>query len=354
MGLNKNTLQRQLGSWHGYALMVGGMIGSGIFVVTGQAGAQAGPAVPIGYLVLLPVLLSSALAYLVYMSTPLGNSPGGAYTHISRTFNNRFTGFLFMWFQFIALLGVMAVISISFGDYLSGMLNIEQPLIIASILLLFFYALNVVGVKWFGKLQLIMTVILLAAIMVLVIPGLFFIDLGNYSPMFPYGLEGFWAILPSLFFSYFGFEQLAQAGGEMKNSQRTMPKTMLRGTLFTMAIYFVISFVAFGVLPHEQLASSKSAMLDVSKMYLPGAGVWIVNIGILMAFATTLNSLMMVVSRIIYSFAEDRAIPRQLSTVHARFGTPVLALTLNTIIVLFFLWSHTMDFVLNIDRKSVV
>lgn len=351
--MKNNMLKRNLSSWHGYALMIGGMIGSGIFVVTGQAGAQAGPSVPLGYIVLLPVLLSSALAYLVFLSTPLGNSPGGAYTHISRTFNNNFVGFIFMWFQFIALLGVMAVIAISFGEYLAQMLQVNNPLLLASILLIFFYMINVIDVKWFGKLQLVMTIILLFSIAVLVIPGLFFIDHSNYQPLMPYGIDGFIAILPSLFFAYFGFEQLAQAGGELKDSQKTMPKTMFRGTVITMILYVLISFVAFGVLPHEQLASSTSAMLDVSKVYLPGIGVWVVNIGILMAFATTLNSLIMVVSRIIYSFAEDGVIPSQLSKVHPKFGTPIIALSLNTIIVLILLWTHTMEFALSIALQGM-
>ncbi|QOR67213.1 amino acid permease [Cytobacillus suaedae] len=351
--MKNNMLKRNLSSWHGYALMIGGMIGSGIFVVTGQAGAQAGPSVPLGYIVLLPVLLSSALAYLVFLSTPLGNSPGGAYTHISRTFNNNFVGFIFMWFQFIALLGVMAVISISFGDYLAQMLQVNNPLLLASILLIFFYLINIVDVKWFGKLQLWMTIILLFSIAILVIPGLFFIDHSNFQPLMPYGINGFIAILPSLFFAYFGFEQLAQAGGELKDSQKTMPKTMFRGTVITMVLYVLISYVAFGVLPHQQLASSSSAMLDVSKVYLPSIGIWVVNIGILMAFATTLNSLIMVVSRIIYSFAEDGVIPSQLSKVHPKFGTPIIALSLNTIIVLVFLWTHTMDFALSIALQGM-
>ncbi|MFZ3590237.1 APC family permease [Bacillus sp. DJP31] len=207
-------LQRGLNKWHGYAIMIGGMIGSGIFVVTGEVGGIAGPSVPLGYIVLLPMLLASALAYLVYLSTPLGNSPGGAYIHISRTFKSYFAGFIFMWFQYIALLGVMAVISISFGDFLASLIGFDQPLVLASALLLFFFILNVTGVKWFGQIQLIMTVILFIAIVVLVVPGLFFVDMGNYEILFPFGFEGFLSILPSLFFAYFGFEQIAQAGGK--------------------------------------------------------------------------------------------------------------------------------------------
>lgn len=346
-------LQRGLNKWHGYALMIGGMIGSGIFVVTGEAGAQAGPSVPLGYIVLLPILLASALGYLVYLSTPLGNSPGGAYIHISRTFKNYFVGFIFMWFQYIALLGVMTVISISFGEFVASLLNYDQPLLIGTGILLFFFLLNVTGVKWFGKIQLFMTVILFIAILFLILPGLFSIELKHYKPMFPFGIEGFLSILPSLFFAYFGFEQLAQAGGEMKDAQKELPKTMIRGSIVTMIIYFLVSFVAFGVLPYQQLAASQSAMSDVASIYLPSYGKWIVNIGIVMAFATTLNSLMMVVSRILFTFADDRIIPPVLATVSKRTGTPNLALVINLVLVLILLWTNTMNFVMMIALQGM-
>ncbi|MBM6617721.1 APC family permease [Bacillus suaedaesalsae] len=346
-------LQRGLNKWHGYALMIGGMVGSGIFVVTGEAGAQAGPSVPLGYIVLLPILLASALGYLVYLSTPLGNSPGGAYIHISRTFKNYFVGFIFMWFQYIALLGVMTVMSISFGEFVASLLDFDHPLLIGTALLLFFFFLNVTGVKWFGKIQLLMTAILFVAILFLVIPGLFFIEFNHYKPMFPFGLEGFLSILPSLFFAYFGFEQLAQAGGEMKNAQKELPKTMIRGSILTMVIYFLVSFVAFGVLPYQQLAATQTAMSDVASTYLPSYGTWIVNIGILMAFATTLNSLMMVVSRILFTFADDRIIPPVLAKVSERTGTPNLALVINVVIVLILLWTNTMNFVMMIALQGM-
>lgn len=346
-------LKRGLNKWHGYALMIGGMVGSGIFVVTGEAGAAAGPSVPLGYIVLLPILLASALGYLVYLSTPLGNSPGGAYIHISRTFKSYFAGFIFMWFQYIALLGVMAVMSISFGEFVSSLIGYDHPLVIGTALLIFFFLLNVTGVKWFGKIQLFMTVILFIAIVVLVIPGLFFVELKHYKPMFPFGIEGFLSILPSLFFAYFGFEQLAQAGGEMKNAQKELPKTMIRGSILTMVIYFLVSFVAFGILPYGQLAASKSAMSDVASIYLPAGGTWIVNIGILMAFATTLNSLMMVVSRILFTFADDRIIPPVLAKVHKKTGVPALALIINLVLVLVLLWTNTLEFVFTISLQGM-
>ncbi|WP_335869057.1 APC family permease [Bacillus sp. 2205SS5-2] len=348
-----NELKRDLHPLHGYALMIGGMIGAGIFVVTGEAAGQAGPSVPFGYVVLFPILLASALAYLIFLSTPLGQSPGGAYIHISRTFNNYFVGFLFMWFQYIALLGVMAIMAISFGEYLSSLTGWTNIPLLATILLLSFFVLNIVGVKWFGVVQMVMSLILFVAILVLVIPGLFHIEMSNYSPILPKGMSGFLSILPSLFFAYFGFEQIAQAAGEMKNPQKAMPRTMFIGSILTVIIYFLISFVAFGVLPYQQLASSSSAMADVAAVYLPAWGKWIVVIGIIMAFATTLNSLVMVVSRILFSFADDHVIPARFAKVNKRFGTPHIAIMVNTAIVLGLIWTQTLGYLLDVSLQGM-
>ncbi|MGV3489456.1 MAG: APC family permease [Tuberibacillus sp.] len=348
-----NKLRRELSSWHGYATVIGGMIGSGLFVVTGQAGAKAGPSVPFGYIALLPVLLASALAYLIFLSSPLGNKPGGAYVHISRTFQNHFIGFIFMWFQYIALIGVMAVVALSFSDYITSLLGTGHSLLLATGFVLVFYLLNLIGVKWFGRIQLWMSVILMVAIAILVLPGLFSINLKNYTPLLPHGWHGFFSILPSLFFAYFGFEQLAQTGGEMKNPQKALPRTMLRGALITMGIYFLVSGVAFGILPADVLAKSKSAMADVAAVYLPGWAKWIVVIGIIMAFATTLNSILMVASRMLFSFAEDRTVPSILAGVNKKFGTPHLSLTVNTLLVLGLIWTKTFDVIINISLQGM-
>ncbi|KUP09252.1 amino acid permease [Bacillus coahuilensis p1.1.43] len=346
-------LKRDLNKWHGFALMIGGMIGAGIFVVTGEAGATAGPSVPFGYVVLLPILLSSALAYLIFLSTPLGQGPGGAYVHISQTFKSKFAGFFFMWFQFIALLGVMAIMALSFGEYIVGVFGFGNVTVLATVMILVFYVLNVIGVKWFGKIQMWMSLVLFVAIILLVVPGLFAIETSNFTPMLPNGIEGFLAILPSLFFAYFGFEQLAQAGGEMEDPQKSMPRTMIIGSIATVIIYFLVSFVAFGVIPYDQLAASQSAMTDVAAVYLPAWGKWIVTIGIIMAFATTLNSLVMVVSRMMFVFAEEDIFPKMFSRVHKTTGTPVLAITINTIVSLLLIWTGTVDYLITMALQGM-
>src|SRR5699024_4120879 len=109
-------LSRNLSWIHSVAVIVGTMVGAGIFVVTGTAAELMGPAVPLGFLVGLPVVFSTALIYAVYMSGPLGEHPGGAYMHISRTWNSTLVGYVFIWLKVVAFIGAQAVFATGFGN----------------------------------------------------------------------------------------------------------------------------------------------------------------------------------------------------------------------------------------------
>src|SRR5262245_30270634 len=113
----KLELKRDLTKLESYATIIGILVGSGIFVVTGEAGAVAGPSVPLAYLALAPVILTTAVAYSVYMSTPLGMRPGDAYIHISRTTQNYYIGFIALWLKWLAYIGALVILSTSFGRY---------------------------------------------------------------------------------------------------------------------------------------------------------------------------------------------------------------------------------------------
>lgn len=347
------TLKRELGKFESYAIIIGSLIGAGIFVVTGQAGGIAGPGVPFAYLLMLPVILSTAMAYAVFMSTPLGNEPGGAYTHISRTFNNYFLGFIVMWLKLVSFFGVMSIMSLSFADYLTPYFPGLDSRIVATIVILGFYVIHVMGVKEFGRFQAIIFSILVLAILVLVVPGLFHIKLEYYADPLPFGWKAFFSVFPTLFLSYLGFESLAQAAGETKNAREVLPKVFLVGIILTATIYFLISFVAFGVLPFDILAQSSSAMTDVASVYLPLGAAGLVSIGAIMAFVSTINTAIMVPSRVMMMFANDRLAPQFFARINPKTHTPVLGLTLTVLIVLFLIWTGTMEFILGFTLQGM-
>lgn len=377
----KIELKRELTKLESYATIIGILVGSGIFVVTGKAGAIAGPSVPLAYLVLAPIVLVTAVAYSVYLSTPLGTRSGGEYLHISRTTGSFYLGFVALWLKWLSYIGALVILSVSlaqylkffykgidqwvasimpFGEALAGRYPGDPSLgeaVIATMALLIFLGFNLLGVKVYGWLQTIMVSIKCIAIIVLVVPGLFAIQLKNFSPLFPHGFSaamtaegerGFLAVLPPLFFAYAGFESLAQTAGETRDSRKSLPMIFINGVLISMVIFFLMSLVAFGVMPYQELALSSFAMSDAAARYLPWWGGAVVTVGALMAFSTCLNATLFVPARILYVFGEERVLPRWLARVSERFRTPWVSLVVNAIIALVLLWTKSFGYVLDI------
>jgi amino acid transporter len=329
-------LRRDLGALESYAALIGILIGAGIFTVTSDAGALTGPSVILGYVVLFPVILATSVPYAAFLSTPLGQEPGGEYTHISRTLGEYRLAFVGAWLKIISYIGAMAFLANSLADYLiaasgGGLDPASSRLPLALASLFFFYLVHVIGVRWFGRLQVTMCALLGVSLVVLIAPGLFAVRAENYQPFITRGAGGFLASLAPLFFSYAGFESLAQTAGEVKDSTRRLPTVFLKGISAAALIFVLMSVVAFGVLPGERLAKSSAPMAEVAAVYLPAGAAWFVTFGAIMAITTSMNPTMLVPSRLACILSRDGLAPRWIGAIHPRTGTPVLGLTLTFI-----------------------
>lgn len=353
------ALRRELGTLESYATLLGILIGAGIFKVTGQAWTLTGPSVILGYVVLAPAVLSTSVAYAVYLSTPLGTQPGGEYTHVSRTFGGYGIAFVGAWLKIISYVGALAYLAAALADYLIPLVGStlqvgEHRLLVALASLALVYGVHVAGVRWFGRLQVVMCTLLGLSLLVLIAPGLPAVRLEHYQPFFTHGISGFAAALPPLFFAYAGFESLAQAAGEVRDSTRRLPAVFLKGVTATTAIYLLMSVVAFGVLPGATLGASAAPMSDVGAVYLHAAAAWLVTLGAVMALTTSLNATMLVPSRLALMLVRDRLAPAWLGGVHPRTGTPVRGLTLTFGGAALLLLSGQMALALNIAVFALV
>src|SRR5205085_4397640 len=142
--------------------------------------------------------------------------------------------FVGAWLKIISYIGAEAFLANSLADYLiaaaGGRLSAERHrLPLALVSLMFFYFVHMVGVRWFGRLQVVMCSLLGVSLLVLIVPGLFAIKGANYRPFITHGIAGFLASFAPLFFSYAGFESLAQTAGEVKDSTRRLPMVALKG-----------------------------------------------------------------------------------------------------------------------------
>jgi len=348
-------LKRDLSKLDNYATIVGMMVGSGIFIAIGEAGKDTGPSTILAYLLLGPVTMLLALPYIIFGSTPLGNVTGGAYMHISRTFKNHYIAFIVMWLTWITYLGVLSVLAVSVGRYLQALFPSLDPRVAATACLAVFYLINLTGVKQFGRMQSAMFYILIAAVALLLIPGLIAIKTANFTPFMPHGWAGFLKALPILFFAYAGFDALSQTAGETKDARHSLPRIFVFGILTAIAIYVGISAVAFGTNPFESIINSQAPLVDAARTFLPaGVGPIIVTTGALMAFLTTINACMMVPSRILYAFAEDRVAPRALSKLNSRFNTPHISLTINLIFAVALIWTKTVGYLIGISMQAMI
>jgi len=360
-GNNETGLLRELTWVHSVSVIVGTMIGAGIFVVTGSAAKSMGPAVPLGFLLGIPIIVTTALVYSVFMSSPLGEHPGGAYVHISRTWNSLFVGYIFMWLKWVSFIGALDVLALGFGQamgYFSAF-DFLGATGWAIVWLSIFFVLNIVGVDIFGNAQAIMTGLLVLILLVLAIPGIFFIDPGQFSPMFPTEIysngffQPFLAGMSALMFSYIGFESLAQTAGETENPTRTLPRVFGWSTLAVGVLYTLVTLVVIGVIGWQSAAGSSTPLTAAAENYFPVGTAGIVAFGSMLAFATSVNSTFMVPPRILFAFGEDNLIPNVLTHVNERFHTPDVGLVITYVLAVVLVLTSTFSFALSIALAAL-
>lgn len=356
---NVSRLRRDLGTLDSYATIIGILIGAGIFQVTSRAWALTGPSVILGYLALTPAILATSIPYAAYLSTPLGREPGGEYLHLSRTLNGYRLAYVGAWLKIISYIGAGAYLADAMAGYLiamsGGRIDAQRfQLPISLLALVIFYAIHVVGIRWFGRVQIAMSALKCLALLVLIVPGLFVIDFSNYTPFFTHGAGGFGASLLPLFFAYAGFESIAQTAGEVKDSTRRLPKILLKGIAITALIYVFTSIVSFGVLPGGRLQASSAPMAEVAGIYLPAGAALFVTIGAIAAIMTALNGTILVPSRLAIMFVEDALAPRWLGFVNPKTATPIRGLTLTLLCCALLLISGQLSLALNVAVFALV
>lgn len=352
-------LRRDLGTLESYATVIGILIGAGIFQVTSEAWALTGPSVILGYLVLTPAILATSIPYAAYLSTPLGREPGGEYLHISRTLDGFRLAYVGAWLKIISYIGAGAYLANAMAGYIIALSGnrIDAPrfkLPLALTALLMFYLIHVIGIRWFGRFQVLMSALKCLALLVLIVPGLFMLRSENYTPFFTHGASGFGVSVLPLFFAYAGFESIAQTAGEVKDSTRRLPKILLKAITITALIYVFTSIVSFGVLPGGRLQASSAPMAEVASIYLPAGAATFVTVGAIAAIMTALNGTIFVPSRLAIMFVADGLAPRWLGFINKATATPIRALTLTLICCAILLISGQISLALNVAVFALV
>lgn len=324
---------RGLGMVATTALVVGNMIGSGIYVIPSSLAAVAGPLGLVawainaaGYLCLTAVFADLGGAYPV---------SGGLQAFARRAFGDLAgleVGFLY-WL--CAVIGNAAFLT-AFVGYLAVLWPAAgEPWIAFMVSQALLWALtltNAVGVRAGGVVQVVTVVCKLAPLLVLSVALWPLVSVEHVQPFAPKGLGSLLPAVSLVSWLFIGMESVTVPAEEIRGAGRTIRRSVYIGFALASAVYLlVLTSLTFAV-PAELLARSASPLADVAGHHFGPTAATLVTIGALISVAGILNGWVLVTSRMAYATARDGLAPRALAALHPRFGTPVRALVLTAVL----------------------
>jgi APA family basic amino acid/polyamine antiporter len=352
------TLQRVLGLSSAMAVVIGTVIGSGVFLVPSTMIRYLGS---VGELFLVWIIagvlsLFGALTY-AELAAALPEA-GGEYVYLSAAYGP-FWGYLYGWTQFwVAKSGSIATLAAGFYTYLTvfypvlgapvlvtpfhigpggSLLEIHYGQLVAIAVILILAAVNYLGVRSGGNLQVVVTVVKMLLIAAVVVVGIFsgkgdFSHFRSHIPSLG-GVAGFFAAMVSALWAYDGWNNVSMISSEIRNPQRNLPRSLIGGTSAVILTYLLINVSYFYVLNARQVSESRRVAADMMvHLYGSPAGS-AVTVAVLISIFAALNGSILSGSRVPYAMARDGLFFRSAAAVSPRYRTPGHA------IVLLCLWS---------------
>ena len=328
-----NQLRRILGMWDLVLMIIGTVIGSGIFLVPGAVLRAVGNSVPLGLTVWLAGGILSLLGALTYGElSSMRPRAGGLYVYIRDCFGP-FPAFLFGWTLFFVISsGSIATLAVAFGNYLGEFLQLSawETKSVALLVILVITAVNVRGTRQSADLLNVTTAIKVTAILVVSAVLLWqgrnpIFGSGDQTDHQSMGVSGFGLAMISVLWAYEGWQYVTYSAGETVNPQRTFPLAFMIGSAALIGIYLFANLGYLAALGASGVAgSTRVAATALGAVVSHGAGR-IVAIAILISMFSAANSIMLNAPRVYYAMARDGLFFHSLSQVHPRFGTPALA-----------------------------
>lgn len=331
-------LKRSMGLWVATALVVGNMIGSGVFLLPASLAGAAGPVSIFAW-----VFTGVGAMLLALVFARMGRvfpKTGGPYAYARRAFGD-FIGFQTAWGYWIAAWAGNAAITVAFVGYLSvfwtqlgdGNHNLLAALVGIGVIWLL-TAVNIMGTRQSGIVQVATTVIKFVPLAVIGIVGLFFVHGGNYTPFAPHGTwSAISAAAPLTLWAFIGLESASVAAGEVKDPERNIPRATVYGTLAATVVYILTTIAIMGILPTGTLADSASPFAAAAGSAFGGSWDKVIALVALVSTFGALNGWILLQGRVPLAAAEDGLFPEQFAKVSGKRNTPVFGLVVSSILL---------------------
>ena len=333
--MNKEReLKKELGVLTAISIVVGSVIGAGVFFKPYAIYQATGGAPGMGMLAWIIGGLMSIFGALTFAEIAvLIPKTGGMVAYLGDLFDKRL-GFMAGWMQMIIFYpAFLAGYGVKVGSELSVYLG-NHATIIGIIVIIAVVLLNISGTKTGSKVQVVSTVCKLIPLFLIMIVGLALgkSDASIISPLVGEGKSSITALgstLLAVLFAFEGWTNVGAIAGEMKNPAKDLPKAIVGGVSIIMAIYLLINIAYIKVIPASELMNIESPAAAVAEVLFGKAGGSIIRIGIIISVIGAANGFLMSGSRVVYSLAKENSLPfaNKFSEVNEN-GSPVNAIIL--------------------------
>ncbi|CAA0813258.1 Cationic amino acid transporter 9- chloroplastic [Striga hermonthica] len=334
-------LVRRLGLFDLILLGIGASIGAGIFVVTGTVARDAGPGVTISFTVAGASCVLNALCY-AELATRFPAVVGGAYLYTYSAFNELTAFLVFAQLMLDYHIGAASIARslasyvvtvlelipflkdsipswVGHGEEVFGAISIN---ILAPILLLLLTVILCWGVGESSLLNSIMTITKVLIVLFVILVGAFKVDISNWTPFAPNGVKSILTGATVVFFSYVGFDAVANSAEESKKPQRDLPFGIIGSLIVCVALYVGVCLVITGMVPYQYLGEDAPLAEAFTSRGLKYVSV-LISFGAVAGLTTTLLVGLYVQSRLYLGLGRDGLLPAIFARVHPKRHTPV-------------------------------
>jgi len=351
---SSSELSRELGVSHASAVVVGTIIGSGIFLVPAEM-VQAVGSAKLVYIVWVVGGLLSFFGALTYAELgAMKPQAGGEYVYVRDAYGP-LAAFLYGWTWFVIakpasiatvvtgfvrILGTFSVFSFFSASVISGPFAVSWGQVVAIAAAILISLLNYVGIKKAGQFQLVFTVLKVAIIL-----GIVVVCFGggagagggwtNFAGTFTGakgGIAGFMAALVAALWAYDGWNDLNMVAGEVKRPEKSIPVALIAGVGIVGVLYILVNAGVQYVMPASAIAGSPRPASDAVALVIGRAGAGLVSAGMALSMLVGLNGTVMSGARVPFAVARDGYFFRILAEVHPRFHTPSAAIVAQLIL----------------------
>jgi APA family basic amino acid/polyamine antiporter len=332
--MTADRLPRRLGVWSVAAVVVGTMIGSGIFRVPAATAADAGAAGAMMVIWVLGGMMALFGALALAEVAALFPRAGGLYVYLREAYGP-LTAFLYGWLCLIIIPSGCAAIALVFAEYLGRLVPLAEsqarPVAAAAIVVL--VVCNSRSVGFGAGIQNLSTAAKVSAIFILTVTAF---ALGpatggawSVAPgLSPVSWSGFGLGLVTVLWAYNGWQDGAALAGEVRDPHRSMPRALIGGNLAVSVVYLAANAAYLRVLSMEEMSRSPLVAADVAVRIFGPIGSALIAALVCLSTFSALNGVLMVYSRVFFAMAEDRLFFSAVSAVHPRYATPYVSLLL--------------------------